>query len=307
MSAQGMPPQILALFAPRLPLEYYPPIGATGQKPAYTGIADLIKQFETVAPPPVPPFESPKERKSRKKKEKLQDHRKQQEDFAAAYDPHKADCATKNPYATLFVGRLSYDTTEKKLKKEFECFGSIRRVKVITDFNGKSRGYAFVEYESEADLKTAYKQGDGKKIDGRRVLVDVERSRTVPGWTPRRLGGGKGSSRLAEPKKKGAAALPARGMLPGGPSYPSSRPSWQGPGGGGGYRGGRGGGYGGPRRGDDSRGAYGGGRPGGGYRGGDMGGGGRYGRPPPSAYGHGPPGPSWGGGDNAGDRDYRRR
>jgi len=43
----------------------------------------------------------------------------------------------------------------------------------------------------------AYKSADGKKIDGRRVLVDVERGRTVKGWRPRRLGGGLGSTRAA--------------------------------------------------------------------------------------------------------------
>lgn len=43
----------------------------------------------------------------------------------------------------------------------------------------------------------AYKQADGRKIDGRRVLVDVERGRTVPNWRPRRLGGGLGTSRVA--------------------------------------------------------------------------------------------------------------
>ena len=37
-------------------------------------------------------------------------------------------------------------------------------------------------------LTAAYKHADGKKIDGRRVLVDVERARTVKGWLPRRLG-----------------------------------------------------------------------------------------------------------------------
>lgn len=37
-------------------------------------------------------------------------------------------------------------------------------------------------------LTAAYKHADGKKIDGRRVLVDVERGRTVKGWLPRRLG-----------------------------------------------------------------------------------------------------------------------
>ena len=42
----------------------------------------------------------------------------------------------------------------------------------------------------------AYKQADGRKIDNRRVLVDVERGRTVPNWRPRRLGGGLGSTRV---------------------------------------------------------------------------------------------------------------
>uniref|UniRef100_A0A3Q1GR03 U1 small nuclear ribonucleoprotein 70 kDa n=1 Tax=Acanthochromis polyacanthus TaxID=80966 RepID=A0A3Q1GR03_9TELE len=53
---------------------------------------------------------------------------------------------------------------------------------------GKPRGYAFIEYEHERDMHSAYKHADGKKIDGRRVLVDVERGRTVKGWHPRRLG-----------------------------------------------------------------------------------------------------------------------
>jgi len=44
----------------------------------------------------------------------------------------------------------------------------------------------------------AYKQADGRKIDGRRVLVDVERGRTVPNWRPRRLGGGLGTTRVGE-------------------------------------------------------------------------------------------------------------
>jgi hypothetical protein len=45
-------------------------------------------------------------------------------------------------------------------------------------------------------LADAYKQADGRKVDNRRVLVDVERGRTVPNWRPRRLGGGLGSSRI---------------------------------------------------------------------------------------------------------------
>lgn len=41
-------------------------------------------------------------------------------------------------------------------------------------------------------FQAAYKRADGKKIDGRRVVVDIERGRTIKGWKPRRLGGGKG-------------------------------------------------------------------------------------------------------------------
>lgn len=42
----------------------------------------------------------------------------------------------------------------------------------------------------------AYKQADGRKLDNKRLLADVERGRTVPNWRPRRLGGGVGSSRI---------------------------------------------------------------------------------------------------------------
>ncbi len=47
---------------------------------------------------------------------------------------------------------------------------------------GKSRGYGFIEFEHKKDMKEAYKQADGRKIEGRRVVVDVERGRTVENW-----------------------------------------------------------------------------------------------------------------------------
>lgn len=46
-------------------------------------------------------------------------------------------------------------------------------------------------------MKNAYKHADGRKVDNRRVVVDVERGRTVPDWRPRRLGGGLGSGRFS--------------------------------------------------------------------------------------------------------------
>merc|ERR1712060_632516 len=146
--------------------------------------------------------ESPLERRERRHREKMEAHREEQRELKLKYDPHKDTNMGGDPFKTLFVSRISYDTTEKKLKREFEVFGSIQKVRMIYDQKGKPRGYAFVEYESERDLKNAYKQGDGKKIDGRRVMVDVERGRTVEGWMPRRLGGGRGPGRVGKPSKK---------------------------------------------------------------------------------------------------------
>ncbi|KAJ6990021.1 LOW QUALITY PROTEIN: hypothetical protein NC653_018518 [Populus alba x Populus x berolinensis] len=70
-------------------------------------------------------------------------------------------------------------------------------VRMVADkVTNKPRGYAFIEYMHTRDMKAAYKQADGRKLDGRRVLVDVERGRTVPNWRPRRLGGGLGTTRV---------------------------------------------------------------------------------------------------------------
>lgn len=57
------------------------------------------------------------------------------------------------------MGRLSYDTTERKLQREFEQFGPIKMLRMVTDEDGQPRGYAFIEYEREADMREAYKRG----------------------------------------------------------------------------------------------------------------------------------------------------
>merc|ERR1711872_1169788 len=101
-----------------------------------------------------------------------------------------------DPFKTLFTARVNFYTSESKLRREFEQYGPVKSIKMVHNTkNGKPRGYCFIEFEHEKDMHSAYKHADGKKIDGRRVLVDVERGRTVKGWLPRRLGGGLGGTR----------------------------------------------------------------------------------------------------------------
>jgi len=212
MSAQGLPAHILALFTPRPPPQHLPP-QVDKKQVKLTGCAEFIDYFQTDAPPKKDEWESPLERKARRHNERMAAHKEALKEFLEKYDAHKDANASGDPFKTLFVARLSYDTTEKKLKREFEVFGSIKKTRMIYDQKGKPRGYAFIEFEHERDLKNAYKQGDGKKIDGRRVMVDVERGRTVEGWLPRRLGGGRGPGRqgkLSKKKKKQQEAEKAR-------------------------------------------------------------------------------------------------
>ncbi|DAZ97842.1 TPA: hypothetical protein N0F65_002512 [Lagenidium giganteum] len=172
MSSSGMGPAIThlplhlkAMFEPRPPLEHRPPL--------------------TTAPPPREISETPKERRERLRAEKMAQNEARMQEDLAKWNPNAADeRKTGDAYKTLFVGRISFETTEKQLRLEFEHYGPIKSIRLVEDAEGKSRGYAFIEFEKENDMKAAYKHADGKKIDGR--LSD---------WKPRKFGGGIGDSR----------------------------------------------------------------------------------------------------------------
>ncbi|KAF0929147.1 hypothetical protein E2562_016386 [Oryza meyeriana var. granulata] len=196
----GLTPNLLKLFEPRPPLEYKPPVEKR-KLPAYTGMAQFVSQFaepgDPEYAPPVPTCETRAEKKDRICKNKLEQGAAKVAEELQKYDPQSDPNATGDPYKTLFVARLNYETSEHRVKREFEAYGPIKRVRLVTDKEtNKPRGYAFIEYMHTRDMKNAYKQADGRKVDNRRVLVDVERGRTVPNWRPRRLGGGLGSSRI---------------------------------------------------------------------------------------------------------------
>uniref|UniRef100_A0A452YIY9 RRM domain-containing protein n=1 Tax=Aegilops tauschii subsp. strangulata TaxID=200361 RepID=A0A452YIY9_AEGTS len=196
----GLTTNLLKLFEPRAPLEHKPPLEKR-KLPAYSGMSQFVSRFaepgDPEYAPPVPTCETRAEKKDRIRQLKLEEGAAKVAEELQKYDPQNDPNVTGDPYKTLFVARLGYETSEQKVKRDFEAYGPIKRVRLITDkVTNKPRGYAFVEYAHTRDMKSAYKQADGRKVDNKRVLVDVERGRTVPNWRPRRLGGGLGSSRI---------------------------------------------------------------------------------------------------------------
>lgn len=76
----------------------------------------------------------------------------------------------------LFVGGLSYETTEATLKETFSQAGTVESATVITDkFSGRSKGFGFVEFSSDEEAKKAIEMFNGKQIDGRDVTVNEAR------------------------------------------------------------------------------------------------------------------------------------
>ncbi|XP_017218359.1 U1 small nuclear ribonucleoprotein 70 kDa isoform X2 [Daucus carota subsp. sativus] len=196
----GLTNNLLKLFEPRPPLEFKPP-PEKNKCPPYTGMAQYVPNFaepsDAEYAPPVQKGETPTEKRARVHLLRLEEGAKRAAEELEKYDPSNDPNISGDPYKTLFVARLNYETTESRIKREFEAYGPIKRVRLVADKEkNKPRGYAFIEYMHTRDMKAAYKQADGRKLDNRRVLVDVERGRTVPNWRPRRLGGGLGTTRV---------------------------------------------------------------------------------------------------------------
>ncbi|KAI5368097.1 Putative U1 small nuclear ribonucleoprotein of 70kDa [Septoria linicola] len=291
-----LPHNLLALFQPRPPLRYMPPAdyppedrrthkidGVAQYLPALAEKKEAAKT-EIITECGLQKRDRMVLEKQAKQKWLLEDGYKDE------YKPTEDENIRGDAFKTLFVGRLPYDCGTKDLEKEFGRFGPIERVRIVTDRGeqskkkGKPRGYGFVLFEREKDMKAAYKECENTRIRGRSVLVDVERGRSVGGWRPRRFGGGLGGRHYTRAPPRPTSY---GGGMPSGPGF--GRGGFRGGFGGdrGGFRGGRGGGRGG----------------GGGYRGGGGYGGVGYGGGPDGA----PSGPRSGGGYGGGGRSYDDR
>ena len=95
----------------------------------------------------------------------------------------------------LFVGNLSFQTTESELTSLFEPFGEIARVQLMTDRDtGRSRGFAFVEMANDEDAAKAIAALNGKEVNGRALNVNEARPKPEGGG-PRGGGGGRRGGR----------------------------------------------------------------------------------------------------------------
>ena len=98
----------------------------------------------------------------------------------------------------VFVGNLSFQTTESELRALFEPFGEITRIQLMTDRDtGRSRGFAFVEMTNDEEAAKAIAALNGKEVDGRALNVNEARpkpERSGPSG-PRGGGGGRGGGR----------------------------------------------------------------------------------------------------------------
>ena len=90
----------------------------------------------------------------------------------------------------LFVGNLSFQTTEGAILDLFQQAGPVASCELIMDkFTGKSRGFAFVQMETQEGAEKAIAEFNGKSLDGRALTVNEARPRED---RPRGGGGGYG-------------------------------------------------------------------------------------------------------------------
>jgi len=91
----------------------------------------------------------------------------------------------------IFVGNLSFNTSEDELRQLFEPFGQVERVSIMTDRDtGRSRGFGFVEMASNEDGEKAIAGLNGSQVGGRTLNVNEARPKTERGG-----GGGGGGGR----------------------------------------------------------------------------------------------------------------
>lgn len=109
----------------------------------------------------------------------------------------------------LFVGGLSWDTTEDSLRNFFSQVGAVSTATVITDkFSGKSRGFGFVEMSSNEEAQRAVQELNGQQLDGRAIVVNE--AKPLAPRENRGFGGGGGGGGYNRDRRGGGGGFNRR-------------------------------------------------------------------------------------------------
>lgn len=96
----------------------------------------------------------------------------------------------------LYVGNLSYNAGEEELRELFSQYGTVESVAVITDRDtGRSKGFAFVEFNNDQEAQNAISGLNGKEVSGRSLTVSPARPKSEGGGNRGSYGGGGGGRR----------------------------------------------------------------------------------------------------------------
>ena len=96
----------------------------------------------------------------------------------------------------IFVGNLSYQTTEQELEAAFANYGAVERASVVRDRDtGQPRGFAFIEMTNKSEAIKAIQGLDGQDMNGRAIKVNEARPREERGGGGGNRGGGFGRRR----------------------------------------------------------------------------------------------------------------
>jgi RNA recognition motif-containing protein len=91
----------------------------------------------------------------------------------------------------IYVGNLSFDSSEDELSTLFQSYGAVDSAKIIVDqFTNRSRGFGFIEMQNREEGLLAIKELDSKDLGGRALKVNEARPKTNSGGGDRRGGGG---------------------------------------------------------------------------------------------------------------------
>jgi RNA recognition motif-containing protein len=91
----------------------------------------------------------------------------------------------------LYVGNLSYDTTENDLRDLFKQAGEIQEITLVTDrFTSQPKGFGFVQMVNQVDAEKAIRMFNDQELSGRRLIVNIARPKEDRGSGGFRSGGG---------------------------------------------------------------------------------------------------------------------